>query len=519
MHGGGLGVAPAPAEPGGALVVALHQRAAGEGLAVDRVGHGVVDPAQFDRIDAQGVAEFVHAAFQAEHVGRLGRGPHEARRVSVGVDHLDLGHDVRAGIDARGALDPGDIVAGRPRGEFLTLVDEGREPAVPAGGELNMLAGLGAVGGDCEALIAGADQLHRAMQAARGDGDPCGAGGVRALGAEGAADEARHHADIGLVDAQLLGHGRLGSPHELAGLIDGELRPVPDAGGGEQLHGVVVLGRRRIAGVDLDRRRGEGGRRVALGRVLGAGLLRLARLHRDPWTVEGGAGGLLVIVYLDPVGGFPRGLEGLGHHHRDDLAVVPDLVCLKRGGHALLGAAEGRRCLGLAADIGVVEDVEHPRHGLGAAQAHGADASPGDAADHQIGVGRMRHRLVGGVAGLAGDLGHAVHAGRGLAEQVGSVISHGSGLQHLGGHQGAHDGAAAEFGLVVVAAVGHRACQGRAGRLLGRLRRQRLADEDRLGFPGAPGPVGHAAEADAGGPHHVAVHVQRHGGRSDGELV
>ena len=70
------------------------------------------------------------------------------------------------------------------------------------------------------------------------------------------------------IDAELLGEAVFQAVDELARLVHRQLVVVPDAGRREQLHRIVVLGRRRVLAVDRDRRCREGGLGVAERRVL-----------------------------------------------------------------------------------------------------------------------------------------------------------------------------------------------------------------------------------------------------------
>ena len=122
-----------------------------------------------------------------------------------------------------------------------------------------------------------------------------------------------------------------------------------------------MLGRRFVFGVDRDLGAGDRSVRVAglrqmlvLLRYLG-GVLFLQSLR-----AERRGGRLFVVTHFHIVGGFARGLERVGNHHRDDLAAVKnlgaELLDRGRGAVAELDRLElGRVVLG--------QDVEHAGHG------------------------------------------------------------------------------------------------------------------------------------------------------------
>src|SRR5438067_9997611 len=152
------------------------------------------------------------------------------------------------------------------------------------------MARLGPVAGDREALVARGDQLDRTVQPARRDRDQRGALGQRAARAEGAADEGRNDMYFLGVDAELLGEAVLEAGDVLAPLPHRQLAVGPGAAGGEQLDRIVVLGRRRVMLVELDRRGGEGRVGVADRRVLIALRDILGGDRFRAWAVEPGSG-------------------------------------------------------------------------------------------------------------------------------------------------------------------------------------------------------------------------------------
>ncbi len=265
--------------------------------------------------------------------------------------------------------------------------------AVARCAELHVMAGLGAIGRDREALVARGHQLHRPPEPFGRNGYPRRPGG-----------------DPGFQ-----------SVHRLRRLIDGQMRSVPHAGRGEELDRIVVLSRRGIARVHLDFGLGEGAGRVTDHRV-GAGLAHLARFGRRAGTIERRAGRLRGIVHLHPVSRLPRRFEGLGDDDGDDLSVVPDAVAFQgRGGGALVHL---RRRAGERAHVFVGQDVQNARHVPGGSQSECGDPAARDGACHQTGEGQVGDGLIGCKSRRAGDLGRAIDARGRLAEQGWAVVRH-----------------------------------------------------------------------------------------------
>ena len=155
------------------------------------------------------MGQLVHRAFEGEHVRRLGRGAHEARRVPVGVHEVHGRRDVGAGVHPRRRPGAGEREGGRSRRHLPPFVREGHELSVPGRAQLDVVLRLRPVGGDGEALVAGCRQRHGAAETPRGDGDPCRVRQGHRLAAEGPADVSRDRADILRVQAELLRQRRL----------------------------------------------------------------------------------------------------------------------------------------------------------------------------------------------------------------------------------------------------------------------------------------------------------------------
>ena len=219
------------------------------------------------------------------------------------------------------------------------------------------------------------------------------------------------HADLFRLDAEPLRDAVLQPVDELARLVDRQLIAGPHAGGGEQLDRIVVLRRRAVFRIDLDV--GAADRRLGI-----AGLRQILVLLRDFGRIfllqalraEGRGRRLRRIGHFDSVSRFARGLEGVGEHHRDDLAVLQNVrtetLNRSRGAFAELHRLQFAR-------IFVGQDVEHAGHRARVVEVEPLDAPLGDRAGHQDGIGRIGDRHIGRIARLAGDLQPRVVARRG----------------------------------------------------------------------------------------------------------
>ncbi len=308
-------------------------------------------------------------------------------------------------------------------------MDQGGQAPVLVGGQPDVVPGRGAVGGDGEALSPGGDQLHRPVHPLGRQRDEGRALGQRAARAEGPADVGRHHMHVVGRDAELLGHAVLGAPDVLAGFPHGQLAARPGADGGEELDGIVVLGRGRIAAVDLHGPCREGGLRVAdLGvlMALGDGLGRDGVGAR---AVEIGRGPLFGVGDLEPAGRFVGGLGGVGDDHGHDLAGVPDPGGLQRtDGRAHIAlVGEGLAGFDRGADVLEGQDLQHPRHGASGGLVDGDDPAAGDRAGRQGRMGRPVGREVRAVLRLAPHLQRAIDPWNGDADaglDAGFAVSH-----------------------------------------------------------------------------------------------
>src|SRR5436190_17465570 len=109
---------------------------------------------------------------------------------------------------------------GGPGGHLPSFMADGLKLAVAGGCQPHMMARLGAVGCDGEALITGGNQPDRAIETAGSNGNPGRTGGGAAPRAEPAADIARDDAHVFQLEAELFCDGGAQAMHELTGFVD-----------------------------------------------------------------------------------------------------------------------------------------------------------------------------------------------------------------------------------------------------------------------------------------------------------
>ena len=171
-----------------------------------------------------------------------------------------------------------------------------------------------------------------------------------ALRAEAAADELRHHADVGLRQTEDRRDALAAREHALRGVVEREPAAVPGGRGGVRFHRVVELGRRHVGLVDADRRRRERGVERAARRV-GRILIRLGRLVRSSRPASSSSSpAFAAYVTRTRARGVGRDLERLGDDQRDRLAVVEHAIVLQQAQFAVAGRsrvlAHTRRIVG-----------------------------------------------------------------------------------------------------------------------------------------------------------------------------
>jgi hypothetical protein len=236
-------------------------------------------------------------------------------------------------------------------------VDHGLQAAVAADGEADALARLGAERRDGEPLTARRLQADRPADHLRGERHERRSLAEAAADPERAARLRREESNIRGVEPELLRQRDPAAVDVLARLPDGQLVTVPGAGRGEQLHRVVVVGRRGVPVVDRDRSCGK--------RRLGVSGAR--QLPRTPVAgadaLECGDRRLPVVIGAQPQRAFARALERIRDDHGDDLAVVVHAIAgERRDGRAHVAAAGGAGArLDAVANVAPRQDLEDPR--------------------------------------------------------------------------------------------------------------------------------------------------------------
>ncbi len=312
---------------------------------------------------------------------------------------------------------------------------DGLELALVVGAEPHRLAGRGAMADGTEHLVAPQHQLHRpARHPGRHDAEDLRALHQR-LRAEAAAQEGRADQDVGGVQAEQLRDAALAHGEGLAGRVDDELVAVPLRHDGVRLHGVMVLGRRLVGGVEALRCAREAGLDVAA--VVDVRRLADAdgRRHEALVAVEADAGRLDLVLGGEQRHALGGGLQRLGDHHRDRLVGVADAIVLQhvhaeREGAVLLVRVEGER-RGVARH----HDVDDAGMRLGGRDVERRHAAARDRARTDGRVEQAFGMVVGREAGRAGDLENAFAPGQRLAD-VRAVAGMGL-LRHVRRHPGA----------------------------------------------------------------------------------
>ena len=90
-----------PAEPLGALIVAVLQRLAGEGLVCIPIDLGIVPQAKLERIDAERVAQLVHRAFERVDPDRRTWRSHIHRAGEIDLHEFVTDFEIVAVIERR----------------------------------------------------------------------------------------------------------------------------------------------------------------------------------------------------------------------------------------------------------------------------------------------------------------------------------------------------------------------------------------------------------------------------------
>ena len=255
---------PGPAEPLGALGIALAQRLGREGLARCRVGLGVVAQAKLQRIEPAGQRRLVDRAFEGCRAGGLAGRPH--RPGGSGIDpHAAMPRrDRRAGIEIVRSVGRGFDELVEAAGHRDRVMLQRGEPAVGIHSQAQTLLRGAAVADGPEHLVARQHQLDRPPKHARGKNGQ----DVRAvhdrLRAEAAAEEGAAQKHVLGRNAEKGRKPRLGHRDCLVRRVDGQPVAVPFGDDGMRLHRVVILDRGFVLGVDPLHGGGMTGGEIAL---------------------------------------------------------------------------------------------------------------------------------------------------------------------------------------------------------------------------------------------------------------
>ncbi len=234
------------------------------------------------------------------------------------------------------------------------------------------------------------------------------------LAAEGPADIVRQDPDLGRGQPEHRGDGQLHGLDALAGVIQRQLVPVPDRGGGQRLDRVVVVRGEPEGRVDAQVRSREPVRDVPAlhlrGHEAAEDLLRF--VGAGAALADRGHGRGLGVADLHQRRGVLSLLEALGHDDRDRLAGVVNHVILHReerlAGRRAAHQGRDQRHLVHLRHVPVGQD---PGYALGALGLLGVDRSD-PAARHRgaddLGVGQARQRDLTRVPCGSGDFRRAV---------------------------------------------------------------------------------------------------------------
>ena len=165
---------------------------------------------------------------------------------------VTLGLDRAEAIEPRAVLDAGDDIVVGPRRDFPAFMLEAGDLAVASRAHADAVPRLGAIGRDGEALVAGRDQLDRAVERLAASATSPVRGVICALEPKAPPTKWLMTRTLSGSMPSFLRRAVLEAVHELAGLVDRQFVVVPDRGRGEQLDRVVMLGRRGVGGVELD---------------------------------------------------------------------------------------------------------------------------------------------------------------------------------------------------------------------------------------------------------------------------
>ena len=294
------------------------------------------------------------------------------------------------------------------------MIDRG-QPPIGIDADLKPLPGGRAMADRPVHLLAAQHQLDRPADQPGGQDAEHLRPGDHALRSEAAAEKRTANLDLVGRDAEQPRDPALRHRQALARRIDRQGIALPGRHDGVRLHGIVVLGRRLIGRIDA--RRGDRKACLDIAAAHGRGIADANRLWDETLAaIKTYSGGLRFIVRRQQRGALGGRLEGLGDHHRDRLVDVAHPIVLQQveAEHERIGL--GVRVLGQRRPVGGGHDLDDARVALGRRDVERGHTTARDAADCQH---RMQHPgrvVVGGVAGLSGDLQDAVAAGQRLPD-------------------------------------------------------------------------------------------------------
>ncbi|MCY1216472.1 hypothetical protein D9M72_283450 [compost metagenome] len=410
VHRTRFGVAARPVEALGGIPIAFTQRFTGERQLLLRVGIGVVAQAQRDRVDAELFRQLVQRAFQRKAASSFSRRPHESRGADVQLDQPLAGLLVGAGIEPARDQRRGFKPVFDHRGAGSHIVADCAQRAVLCRGSDQVLLSQGPRAYGAEHLRPVHYQLHRAARLPRRHRGQHHVRPYRALAAEAAAYVWADHANFLHGNAERGRCDLADAGDVLRRVVQRQLAAVPDGDGRVRLHRVVVFHRRGVDRIDHGGGAAQAGVRVAA-MAVGRSVLVLvgfACLCAGLRKVQHGVGA--PVLHRQAAGGVARLLQSVGHDHGDGLVVVVDGGVLQQV-HDVPGRGNVRGGLAALGQVRCIEGCHHQphaRHALTGGGVHRRDLAAGDGAGHHHRMGQALQRMVGGIAGAAGDLWDAV---------------------------------------------------------------------------------------------------------------
>ena len=383
-----------PAEPLGALRIAIEHPPRGERLAAHRIGFGLVAPPQFDRVDPQLLGQLVHRALDPERPDRLARRPHRTARGQVDAHEVGLEPPRLAPVQRqrpeRHRLEKLAIVILR----YDALMPHAEDYAVLVGGNPDALRRVRAMMHHIRSLTTGQRDLHRPPDDLRRDRREDRLGTDAGLPAKPAADIRRQHAHLVRIDLQRLGDSLARAADHLVAGAHGELVALPPRGGRMRLQCGGEMHGRRVGPVERDSRILHHRVEIAIVDRRQEADLRLSidwlRLDVEPVLARFGPD-------HDQRRRITRDRLILGNDDRDRLAEVKDDVGIEFRHRAGIGLARRHARV-------VVNDGNDTRQCLGSRNVDTNDTPATNRRPNDRGVGDTIRRTLIRIVRHAGDL-------------------------------------------------------------------------------------------------------------------